>query len=514
MITLSAGLQVPSVARSSMLARFAPEALTMTLGIVVRLVPVMGASFPLGDGGMFLGVVEQLQTNAYRLPEFLSYNGLDIPFSYPPLGFYSAAAFTDLLGVPAIVSLRWLPFLFSVLTVIAFWALARTTLPERTSTLGALFAFGTLPLAYRYFVMGAGITRAPGFLFAILTVWLTYQLCVTDRPRFAILAGVAAAATLMSHPNGAWFATYSAALVVAFHARSRTALLGAATVVVIAGALTAPWFVTVALRHGIAPFLLAANSSNPDVPAWALLLVLRVTEEPIAPILLLLAIAGAAASILERKWWLPTWAVAACILDTRYTGTFAMVPIALLVGVAIGRLVRAAESPRLDLVRRGALLGIVCWIALLTVAGTTLLPGPTLQPLPAGQREAMAWVADHIVEDVVFLVVAPSGSSAGNESEWFPVLARRVSAGTYQGREWMPRQNGPSSWERYLELQRCGRDGSVTCMEEWGNGTPFDYVYVRHEGTEQLRRSLSTIPRYSMVYSSADVSIFRAQRGQ
>ncbi|HNM37713.1 MAG TPA: hypothetical protein PKI33_11655, partial [Anaerolineales bacterium] len=60
------------------------------LGSIVRLLPGVLAGFPLNDGGMFLSMVKDLQTSHYVLPKFTTYNYLNIPFAYPPFGFYFA----------------------------------------------------------------------------------------------------------------------------------------------------------------------------------------------------------------------------------------------------------------------------------------------------------------------------------------------------------------------------------------------------------------------------------------
>ena len=102
----------------------------LTLGIAVRAVPIAtGDGFPLNDGGMFYVMVEDLKAAGYALPEYTSYNGGDIPFAYSPLPFYLAAGLSDLGGWDTLDVLRFLPLLFSILTIPAFYLLARAMLP-------------------------------------------------------------------------------------------------------------------------------------------------------------------------------------------------------------------------------------------------------------------------------------------------------------------------------------------------------------------------------------------------
>ncbi len=53
--------------------------------------PFVGTDFPLNDGGLFATMIQDLVNNRLLLPASTTYNGLDIPFAYPPLAFYVAA---------------------------------------------------------------------------------------------------------------------------------------------------------------------------------------------------------------------------------------------------------------------------------------------------------------------------------------------------------------------------------------------------------------------------------------
>ena len=71
-------------------------AAAILLGGYVRLNPSSLAGFAINDGGMFAVMVDDLRANGYALPAFTTYNHLDIPFAYPPLGFYLGALAADL----------------------------------------------------------------------------------------------------------------------------------------------------------------------------------------------------------------------------------------------------------------------------------------------------------------------------------------------------------------------------------------------------------------------------------
>ena len=69
----------------------------LLFGGIVRFLPVAMAGFPINDGGMFYVMVKELQANHFLLPAFTQYNLADIPFAYPPFGFYATALISSLL---------------------------------------------------------------------------------------------------------------------------------------------------------------------------------------------------------------------------------------------------------------------------------------------------------------------------------------------------------------------------------------------------------------------------------
>src|SRR3712207_3523295 len=81
-------------------------ALITLLSLYVRLMPALRAGFPINDGGLFYRMIEDLRLNVYLLPTYTTYNAADIPFAYPPLGFYLAGSITDLTGMHLLDVLR------------------------------------------------------------------------------------------------------------------------------------------------------------------------------------------------------------------------------------------------------------------------------------------------------------------------------------------------------------------------------------------------------------------------
>lgn len=104
--------------------------------------------------------------NNFALPARVFYpmeGAPDLPFCYPPLGFYIAALFSK-IGVPLDFLFRWLPWLWSMATIAAFWRLARVFFADKPNgnwaAGAATLGWSLLPWGFVWHVMGGGVTRA------------------------------------------------------------------------------------------------------------------------------------------------------------------------------------------------------------------------------------------------------------------------------------------------------------------------------------------------------------------
>src|SRR6188508_3547439 len=167
----------------------------MLVAIWLRLAPVF-ADFAFGDGGLFWVMANDLRGNGFVPPEFTSFNAGDIPWVYPPLGIYLVA----LLG-GGLDLFRYLPTLWAIATLPAVWLLARELIGDR-GALVALVAYGSSASAYSGLIAGGGVTRGPGLLLAVLTMWAVVR-------GNAVGAGVLGGLTLLTHPIAAFYAALS-----------------------------------------------------------------------------------------------------------------------------------------------------------------------------------------------------------------------------------------------------------------------------------------------------------------
>ncbi|HUM27554.1 MAG TPA: hypothetical protein PKN81_15060, partial [Anaerolineales bacterium] len=122
--------------------------LAVVFGLAVRLYPILKTDFPLVDGGMFYTMVNDLRAEGFSLPLVTSYNQADIPFAYPPLGFYLAGLINLLTGISVLNILRWLPFLISMLNIPLFYFMAERLIESKPKAALAALIFALTPSAY------------------------------------------------------------------------------------------------------------------------------------------------------------------------------------------------------------------------------------------------------------------------------------------------------------------------------------------------------------------------------
>lgn len=462
----------------------------------IRLAPLRGDHFPVNDGGLFWVMVEDLRANGFRLPAVTSYNHLGIPFAYPPLALYVVAAIATVLRVDSIEVLRLMPPVVSIFTTLSVYPLARRVSGDALVAVCAAGAFAVLPRAYVWMVMGGGVTRSLGFLFAVLAITQLYDLYDHGGRRPLVLAAMFSVGAVLSHMEGGWLVVYSS---IAFWANCRRGAGGVRDTFILGGigfVLTAPWWATVYSQHGIEPFQAALNSGESYSVGLQLLARFAFSDTPGFDVIALFGLAGLFTTIRERHLLLPSWLFLIFIMDPRAGSTYAMVPLAILAGIGFVDLARgtavgvpatqlSVRRPRwleealsaLPPVSAAVAVGLICLAALIAAPVATREP---LLVLSREDREAMTWVSDFTSPDARFLVLTPAaGWWSDMQGEWFPAIAERHSVATPQGREWVPNDTFEAAVQRHLDASWCGWFNTV-CMREWAeeNSMPFDFVYV------------------------------------
>ncbi len=505
--------------------------------VLIRTLPVATASFPLNDGGLFFAMARDLQHAGLQLPAATSYNGEGIPFVYPPLGLYIVAVASSSLPVSLLDLFRWVPVLFSVLSVAAMCLVAQQLLPSRFHALVATAAFAVAPQAYQWVIEGGGVTRSPGLFFALLTVWLAARAFRDQDRRTAILAGVCGGLAMLSHPDAALFSVLAVFLLAA-RRLDRLAITRAVVVYAVMAVVGSPWWGIAVMRVGLAGIVSAGSLAGPlgDLLAGTFTLVtFNFTSEAYLPVVGALGLLGALVSASRRAWFLPGWLALEILTDARLGAMYAMVPLSMLAAVGLVDVVIPALSATTWSRSAPSLLPPALWrarsvrwvlifgLAITTIAALVFAASPVSpdRAVSDSVRAAATWTGRHTTPGAQFAVVTGEAAGWEGEQEWFPVLAGRVSQATPQGTEWL----GAGRWRQlYLAnaaLQACASE-DARCLLTWSaqQRIPLQYVFLPKgqlrgptsppDCCSSLRLSLRASPAFVIVYDGPGATIYRA----
>ena len=462
--------------------------LALFAGGIVRILPMLSTDFPLNDGGLFGTMIQDLVDSHFRLPVSTTYNGLDIPFTYPPLGFYVAGIGHQVFGLQITETLRAVPLLFSLAAIPAVYWLASGVLRSRSGGMLAALAFALLPRSYLVLITGGGVTRGLGFLLAIIALGLAWRLMQDRQPRWwaAGVLGLDGGLTALAHPQAAVFLATSILVFLPWAVDVRVSAGRLILSGLVGVAVLAAWLIPVIGTHGVEPLMSAIQSGQSGPEGLAQLVSLRFAELVVFDVITIAALIGTILAFRRRAFTLPIWLVAIWVVDSRAGFTFAMVPLALLTAYALLSLtpswLPAAGSSPLSHVRKHP-AGTAVMIAVLSALVLAnfysgLRTSSPLHGLDPDQQSALVWAFDNTPDEAVFAVV--TGGTFWEDdavSEWFPALTDRRSAATVQGYEWL----GLEAWHRqqaaYDELQRCARD-VLPCVVDWAEKYGLQVTHV------------------------------------
>ena len=475
--------------------------LAVLIGAFMRFNPTLLAGFAINDGGMFAVMVDDLKASRYILPAFTTYNHLNIPFAYPPIGFYLGRIAADLFGLSAPEVLRWVPAFFAALSIPAFYWLALRLLKDKYYAALSTFFFALMPRALSWFVMGGGLTRSPGQFFMLLTLAMVIRLYEENRRADIFWAGLFGGLAVMSHPEAAVHTAVSAIFLWIMLSRSRTAFINSLFVAVLVLLVSAPWWVAVIHYHGMGPLLNAAQTGKNLLAVFHLLFFVF-TDEPYATVIAVLGLIGIAHRLIRRDYLLPLWLAIPFLVEGRSAAGPAAIPLAMLAAIGLVDVVltgllalsqwtwnlsketevevqsksEAPQSDQLSSVERNVLIYVMLYLIFSTSQFGLQLSNATLY-LP--DRDAMDWVREHTPADSRFLVLTGTSSvSCDSVLEWFPALSGRQSIYTVQGTEWTKGAEFYDYVRSTYAVQECLTSDDAACLDAAVSRSAYDFIYL------------------------------------
>jgi hypothetical protein len=492
--------------------------LVFLLACILRFAPGVLAGFPINDGGLFLRMILDLQANGFNLPPVTSYNFSNIPFAYPPFGFYLAGSLSSLFLISVVDLLRWLPPLVSTSIIpIFYWFSLRMT----GSTTKAFFAtalYAVIPGISDWLVMGGGLTRSSGILFLLLSLVFAHKLFCEGGIRNFWLSVLFCSLTVLSHPEAGLQIVALCLLLWLFYGRSYTGLKQAFALSVGVGSLTAMWWLTILLSHGYSPFLSAMQTGVRET-LLASLFHTFFSYQGALPILPVLSSIGIFIAIRNRNFLPVAFAFSPFVVDPRNAPAVAIFPLLLLAAEGLDFLKvqytrsLSANPPVKNSHQMREIPKILFVILLSYLFYTSMSAAKNLAnlSLTLDDRKTMEWVKLNTPADSRFLLITNTGNispTADPFQEWFPSLASRKSLNTIQGLEWTEGSRFYEYSRELIALQTCP---DVSCLNQWLEKEELQtdyYLFLKNRSSPELINSLRSGSVYMVGYESSNVVIF------
>lgn len=502
--------------------------LAILLGAFMRFNPTLLAGFAINDGGMFAVMVDDLKASRYVLPAFTTYNHLNIPFAYPPLGFYLGRIAGDIFNMDTIQVMRWVPAFFASLSIPAFYRLALRLLKNKYLASVSTLFFALMPRALSWFVMGGGLTRSPGQFFMLLTLATVIRLYEENRRGDIFLAGILGGLAVMSHPEAAVHTAVSAVFLWLMLSRKWTAFIHSIFVGLVVLVVTAPWWGTVIYYHGVGPLLNAAATGSKAAAVFHLIFFVF-TEEPYATFIAVLGLIGIGHRLIRRDYLLPLWMAIPFFVEGRSAAGPASIPLAMLAAIGLVEVVlpalqlpvkkEAEQSDQVSTAERNIFLYVMLYLIFSIYQFGAQLSAATLYP---PDREAMNWVRGNTPEDSRFLVLTGTTSvSCDSVLEWFPALTGRKSLYTVQGTEWTEGKNFNNYVVSTYAVQECLTSDDSSCLDAAVSREEYDFIYlskllrVDNCGALAFQRTfpyflenMESEPQFNIVYETGGVVVY------
>ncbi len=492
------------------------------LGGWTRISVPLSIDFPINDGGLFYAMILVIKNHHFIMPEFVQYNGADIPFAYPPLGLYAAALLSSLLRLDPLQILLWLPPLVLILTIPAFFWLAKPILKSSFTASVATFIYSFTPSATSWAMMGGGLTRSFGLLFLLLTLASVYRLFTSNEKKYLFASIGFSSLTVLSHPEATLHTAGLCMFIWLLYGRNRNGAIRALWVGFGTLLFTSIWWTPILFRFGITPFLAASQTGSYFPFAFLAPFFFAVTNEPQITLIAVLGVIGFGCVLSQRNYLLVGFYLLPYFIEPRNSSAYAAIVTAMLAGLAIEQAILPAISKIPLEQNRLAQLTLV-YIALLLMGNAfTFNAQLAANTLSKENRAAFEWVKSNTPEESrVLILTSEVNGFCDGVSEWFPVLTERISPTTIQGLEWLP--NGlEQARESREKVQACIVNSDFPSCLTSQEMIEYDYVYIAREfipkpycgnksfpiKDDRLISRLEGRNQFTLVYQTNQVAIF------
>lgn len=499
------------------------------IGVLVRF-PYLTSKdeFPFGDGGLFVEMIYAIKDNNYLLPSFVNYNGYQIPFAYPPFGFYLALFWARIFSMPILETVQILPVVLNLFNIIVFVLLASELTKDKVELFLSAGIFPIVLQTYLWTAKGGGLSRSPGFLFTTLTIYLFLLYLKHDKRLYLILSAIAFGLATASHLEWGLISVASIFAFVLFFGKYKTKqdIYNLLIFGIISALVTIPWWGTVIYKFGITPFVSAWNVAEMDINQFFEKLVTGAifkatifsAKDYFLPAFGIIGFLYTCFS--KERRLLPIWLLATYIAAPKNSPISGLLPLTVLIAIGL----RSFDKSLIYLFEKLKItfsksfqpnISILYLLAVMFLSIPQLFNKPILTIITPIERTAMEYAKENTPLNAKFIVLTPNDWYSADAAEWFPYLTQRQSLTTPQGLEWVSATEFNNIVEQVTILSQMVRNeqsqietNQLAAYVE-ANFTEYDYVAIFANNLEINFGGFLEKGNYEIFYRKNDVLILR-----
>lgn len=469
-------------------SRFSVVILIFLVGLLVRIFPLIMMEFPTevpyNGGGLYYHFSETILENNFAYPRTIPYytdNG--IPFAYPPLIFYLIAIVAKFTPLSTFILHSYLPTFISVITVVAFYFLAKEIFQERKLILFSTLVYAMLPVAFSELIPGEGLCESFGVFIFIIGMIFMHKMFSVDSLKYILITGFLFGIAVLGSPGGGY--AFAISLVVfsflkgrgIFDAKKFTSVASIGAVV------SSPWWLTVIDYHGIDVLLNGFMSKHSDI----LGLIVKSLYFHVFGGLFWAAfcLIGTFYCLIRRDFFLPLWFIS--VLIPGEIGYIIPIPAAMLITIGLFKVIIPGFKRDVSNTDKMRQLLITAFMLLIIFHGVGAAIVPSLSQgyhamvynynemiyTEKNDMEAMKWIKQNTAENSTFFVLGKE--TIWMRMDWFPAITHRTTLNAPYGSEW--EGNIEEIVQMDEEVNKCTEAEKFT---EIANkyGIQFTHIYV------------------------------------
>ncbi|MBS4016241.1 MAG: hypothetical protein KGZ86_07420 [Candidatus Latescibacteria bacterium] len=458
-------------------------------------------NFPVGYAGMFASFGQQLADENFRLPVYALGN---VPYVYPPLGFYLMAVFLK-VGISDWLYLRFMPAFFSLVALFVFFLIYDRFYKSKVFAGVLLLLLAASPYLIESNVWAAGIVRGLAFAFFALTFWGFLKINPDSDWKLPALVGFLGGLTILSHPGYAFFLALWMGIWLLFNLKIWRQI---PVLFLFLFVTVTPWLVAVLANHPFGVFINAFGShgtlgllsvlENPaHLVGLATLGTSKLFQVPLAG---WLALAGFVYHIYQRRFELPVL-FASTILFSLESRRFVLI-------LGIFMAVAMLQDFHKFLSTRNSwrwVSSLVVTLSVTAIFASGLQQIERMKPsLTYSYLEAAEVLNQNSQPGEQYLIFADY-----QEAEWFPYFSKRTPIFAHWAHEWQ----GDIGHQADLLYENfaCGRSGDLDCVDDVirRSGKEPQYLVIMKIKYRELIDNLSEGGEWKRLYNNREYQIWQ-----